>query len=73
MTLKRYLSLIGLILAILLCALSLPKSLNVATTFPAKQRSRTQSIKEIHISRSELSIAAMGILSLFGAALVEAF
>lgn len=58
---------------VLLCAVTLPKSLNVAATFPAKQWSITHKLKEIRFSRSEISIAALGITSLVGAALVEAF
>ena len=52
---------------VLLCAVTLPKSLNVAATFPAKQWSRTHKLKEIRFSRSEISIAALGIFSLVGA------
>jgi hypothetical protein len=41
--------------------------------FPGQAVVPDTKYKEIHISRSELSIAAMGIFSLSGAALVEAF
>jgi hypothetical protein len=58
---------------VLICAVTLPKSLNVAASFPAKQWSMTRKLKEIHFNRSELSIAALGIFSLVAAALIEAF
>jgi Zn-dependent membrane protease YugP len=58
---------------VLLCAVTLPKSLNVAATFPAKQWSRTSKLQEIRFCRSEVLIAAFGIFSLVGAALLEAF
>jgi hypothetical protein len=58
---------------VLLCAVTLPKSLNVAVTFPAKEWSRTSKLKEIRFSRSEITIAALGVFFLVGAALVEAF
>ena len=53
-------------------AVTLPKSVNVAATFPAKQWTMTRRLKEIRFSRSEISIAALGVVSLIGAALVEA-
>ncbi len=58
---------------VLLCAVTLPKSLNVAVTFPAKEWSRASRLKEIRFSRSEITIAVLGVFSLVGAALVEAF
>jgi hypothetical protein len=58
---------------VLLCAVTLPKSLHVAATFPAKQWSQTFRLREIRFNRSEIAIAAFGICSLVGAALVEAF
>ncbi len=58
---------------VLLCAVSLPKSLHEAATFPAKQWSRTRKLQDIHFNHSEFTIAALGILSLLGAAFVEAF
>jgi hypothetical protein len=58
---------------VLLCAVSLPKSLNEAATFPAKQWSRTRKLQDIRFSPSELAIAALGVCSLLGAAFVEAF
>lgn len=58
---------------VLLCAVTLPKSLHVAATFPAKQWSRTLNLREIRFSRSEIPMAALGVLSLAAAALVEAF
>ncbi len=58
---------------VLLCAVTLPKSLNVAATFPAKQWSQTFRLREIRFNRAEIAIAALGICSLVGAALVEAF
>jgi hypothetical protein len=58
---------------VLMCAVTLPKSLNVATTFPAKQWSRTLKLKEIRFGRSEISMATLGVFSLVGAAWAEAF
>lgn len=58
---------------VLLCAVTLPKSLNIAATFPARQWSRTCTLMEIRYSRPEFSIAALGVFSLVGAALIEAF
>jgi hypothetical protein len=57
---------------VLLCAVTLPKSLNVAATFPAKQWSRTRRHTEVPFSPSEVAIAALGVFALVGAALVEA-
>lgn len=58
---------------VLLCSVTLPKSLNVADTFPAKQWSLTRKLNEIRFSRSEISIAMLGVFSLVGAAFIEAF
>jgi hypothetical protein len=58
---------------VIVCAVTLPKSLNVAVTFPAKEWSRTYKCKEILFSRPEITIAALGVFFLVGAALVEAF
>jgi hypothetical protein len=58
---------------VLLCAVTLPKSLNVAATFPAKQWSRTRRLTEVRFRPSEVVIAALGVFALVGAAMVEAF
>ncbi|RPJ40708.1 MAG: hypothetical protein EHM21_14265 [Chloroflexi bacterium] len=57
----------------LLCAVTMPKSMLVAATFPAKEWVETHSLKNLRFTRLEVTIAAVGGLCLLGAAVVEAF
>ncbi len=54
-------------------AVTLPKSLLISDTFPAKQWTQQRSIKDLHFTKSEWLIATAGMLCLIGAAYVEAF
>ncbi len=58
---------------VLLCAITLDKSLNVAATFPAREWTSTRKFEDIRFSRAELAVALLGVLSLLAAAWVEAF
>ena len=57
----------------LICAVTLPKSLLVASTFPAKVWDQQRSLKDIRFTKTEWLIAAAALLCLLGAAYVEAF
>jgi hypothetical protein len=57
----------------LLCAVTLPKSLLIASRFPAQKWDQQRSLKDLNFSKSEWLIAAAGIVCLIGAAAVEAF
>lgn len=57
----------------LLCAVTLPKSLLVSNTFPARQWAQQRTIKDLRFTKGERMIAAAGVLCLIGAAYVEAF
>ena len=53
------------------CAVTLPKSLLVADTFPAKQWSETRRLRDIALSPAETGIVVLGCLMLIAAALIE--
>ena len=55
----------------LICAVTLPKSLLVADTFPAKQWSETRRLIDIALSPAETGIVVLGCLMLIAAALIE--
>lgn len=57
----------------LLCAVTLPKSLLVSDTFPARQWVQQRKLKDLRFTKGERMIAAAGVLCLIGAAYVEAF
>lgn len=57
----------------LICAVTLPKSLLVAETFPAKKWSQTHKLKDIKLSNSEICILLLGIIVLIIAAIIETF
>lgn len=56
-----------------MCAVTLPKSLLVSDTFPARQWAQQRTLKELHFTKDERLIAAAAVLCLIGAAYVEAF
>lgn len=58
---------------VLMCAVTLDKSLNVADSFPAKQWSEVRRLRDLRFSRAEIVVAAIGLTCLLVAALVEAF
>jgi hypothetical protein len=58
---------------VLICGVTLNKSLLVADTFPARKWTKTTGWKEISFTRSEILISIATILSLLGAAYTEAF
>lgn len=55
----------------LACAVTLPKSLLISDTFPAKKWSQTNKFKDIKLSKSEIVILLLGGISLIIAALIE--
>lgn len=57
----------------LICAVTLPKSLLVSDTFPARQWVIQRTLKDLRFTKSEMVVAATGVLCLIGAACVEAF
>ena len=57
----------------LICAVTLPKSLLITSTFPAKQWDQQRMLKDIRFTKSEWVITAASLLCLIGAAYVEAF
>ncbi len=58
---------------VLICAVTLTKSLYVADSFPAKQWTETRRLRDLRFSRAELAVAAVGLACLVVAAVVEAF
>lgn len=57
----------------LLCGVTLPKSVLISDTFPARQWVIQRTLKDLRFSKSELVIATAGVLCLISAAYVEAF
>jgi uncharacterized membrane protein SpoIIM required for sporulation len=57
----------------LACAITLPKSLNISDTFPAKKWTQTRRLKDIKLNTAEIwvSVLATGVLVI--AAAIEAF
>lgn len=58
---------------VLICAATLPKSLLVSNTFPAKAWSERHELKDLNFTRSEKVVTTISIMFLVGAAFVEAF
>ena len=58
---------------VVICAVTLSKSLLVSDTFPAKKWVKSTSIKELTFTRLEFGIALLGLFALIGAAAIEAF
>jgi len=58
---------------VVICAVTLSKSLLVSDTFPAKKWVKSTSIKELKFTRLEIGIALLGLFALIGAAAIEAF
>jgi hypothetical protein len=56
-----------------LCAVTLPKSLLVSDTFPARRWVSQRTLKDLRFTKGELALAAAGLACLVGAAYVEAF
>lgn len=57
----------------LACAVTLPKSLNIAQTFPAKEWSQTRRLRDVSLSTVERGLLLLGGVVLVGAAIVETF
>jgi len=57
----------------LACAVTLPKSLLIAETFPAKEWSETHRLKDIRLSNSEIYILLSAFIVLIIAAIIETF
>jgi hypothetical protein len=55
----------------LACAITLPKSLYIADTFPAKEWSEVRKFKDIRLTVQEFIVTLLGGLMLIGAAIVE--
>lgn len=58
---------------VLICAVTLNKSLYVADSFPAKRWTETRQLRDLRLSRAEILLSVAGIASLFGAGTIEAF
>lgn len=58
---------------VLICAVTLPKSLYIADTFPAKEWTAIGRIKDLRFNLTESLIGSAGILCLIVAAISEAF
>jgi hypothetical protein len=58
---------------VLICGVTLSKSLLIADTFPAKRWAKSTPIKELTFNGIEIGIGTLGILALLSAAVVEAF
>lgn len=57
----------------LVCAITLPKSLLIAETFPAKKWSQKRKFKDINLSFTELCILLLSGIMLITAAVIETF
>ncbi|MGI5840039.1 MAG: hypothetical protein ACOX8W_10315 [bacterium] len=57
----------------LACAVTLPKSLLVAPSFPAREWTTVRSLKELHFARTEKWLGLFALAALVGAAIVETF
>lgn len=58
---------------VLICAVTLDKSLYIADTFPAKKWTEIRKLKDLHFSKTEIVIIVASIASLLGAGIIEAF
>ena len=56
---------------ILICAVSLNKSLHISDTFPATKWVSTRKLKDIKFNKSEVIIVVIAVISLFMAATIE--
>lgn len=57
----------------IMCAVTLPKSLLVSATFPAREWVDRRTLSEVSFTRLEAGLVALSVLMLVGAAIVEAF
>jgi len=57
----------------LICAVTLPKSLLIAETFPAKKWSQTRGLKDISFTAVETSIIVLSCIMLIVAAIIETY
>ncbi len=58
---------------VLICAVTLDKSLNIADSFPAKQWSEVRRLRDLRFSRAEIAVTVISLTCLLVAALIEAF
>lgn len=58
---------------VLICAVTLDKSLHVADSFPAKQWTEVRRLRDLRFSRTEIVVVLVSLSCLLGAALIEAF
>lgn len=58
---------------VLLCAVTLTKSLYIADTFPAKEWIETRRLRDLRFSFADILLIGFGFLSLMSAAVFEAF
>ncbi len=58
---------------VLICAVTLPKSRLVSTTFPAKTWVKSMPLKDLRFTKSEIVIVGLGLVILCFAAAIEAF
>jgi hypothetical protein len=57
----------------LACAVTLPKSLLISETFPAKEWAQKRTLKDIKFSKDEIIIAILGAVLLITAGIIETF
>lgn len=57
----------------IMCAVTLPKSLLVSATFPAREWIDRRTLSEVGFTPLEVGLVALSVLMLVGAAIVEAF
>jgi len=58
---------------VLICAVTLPKSMLVSSTFPAKAWVKSTPLKDVRFTKLEIVIGGLGLVVLCLAAIVEAF
>lgn len=58
---------------VLICAVTLPKSLLVSSTFPAKVWEKSTPLKDLRFTKLEIVIAGLSLVVLYTSAAVEAF
>jgi hypothetical protein len=58
---------------VLICAVTLNKSLHISDSFPAKQWTEIRKLRDLRFTSSEAVLAVVSIASVLGAGIVEAF
>lgn len=58
---------------VLICAVTLNKSLHISDSFPARQWIETRKLRDLRFTSTEIVVAVASIVSLLGAGIIEAF